>query len=34
MEIPEGSDENGLEVIAFSQNDSNGKIIAATKSAV
>lgn len=34
LEIPEGLDNNGLEVIAFLQNNSNGEIIAATKSGI
>lgn len=34
LEIPAGSNRNGLEVIAFLQNNSNGEIIAATKSGI
>jgi hypothetical protein len=34
LEIPAGLDGNGLEVIAFLQNNSNGEIIAATKSGI
>lgn len=34
LDIPKGLDNNGLEIIAFLQNNSNGGIIAATKSGI